>query len=47
MHEKKDYRCVSKGIHKQCNLQELYTAFKEKHPNVNIEFSKLCALRPK
>ena len=30
-----------------CNLQELYTAFKEKHPNVNIGFSKLCALRPK
>ena len=23
-----------------CNLQELYTAFKEKHPNVNIGFSK-------
>ena len=30
-----------------CNLQELYTAFKEKHSNVNIEFSKFCALRPK
>ena len=30
-----------------CKLQELYTAFKEKHPNVNIEFSKVCALRPK
>ena len=30
-----------------CNLQEFYTAFKEKHPNVNIEFSKFCALRPK
>ena len=30
-----------------CNLQELYTAFKEKNPNVNIGFSKLCALRPK
>ena len=29
------------------NLQELYTAFKEKHPNVNIGFSKFCALRPK
>ena len=26
-----------------CNLQELYTAFKEKHPNVNIGFSKFCA----
>ena len=30
-----------------CNLQEFYTAFKEKHPNVNIGFSKFCALRPK
>ena len=30
-----------------CNLQELYTAFKAKHPNVNIGFSKFCALRPK
>ena len=28
------------------NLQELYTAFKEKHQNVNIVFSKFCALRP-
>ena len=26
-----------------CNLQELYTAFKEKHSNVNIGFSKFCA----
>ena len=30
-----------------CNLQGLYTAFKEKYPNVNIWFSKFCALRPK
>ena len=30
-----------------CNLQELYTAFKGKHPHVNIGFSKFCALRPK
>ena len=30
-----------------CNLQELYTAFKEKHPNVNIGFSKFSALRTK
>ena len=30
-----------------CNLQELYTAFKEKHPNVNIGFSTFCALGPK
>ena len=26
------------------NLQELYTKFKEKYPNVNIGFSKLCVL---
>ena len=30
-----------------CNLQELYTAFKENHSNVNIGFSKFCALKPK
>ena len=29
------------------NLQELYSALKGKHPNVNIGFSKFCALRPK
>ena len=29
------------------NLQELYIPFKEKHPNVNIGFSKFCVLRPK
>ena len=55
MLEKKDYVSVSKGVHKQnfatcksfCYLQELYTTFKEKRPNVNIGFSKFCALRPK
>ena len=30
-----------------CNLQELYTASKEKHPNINTGFSKFCTLRPK
>ena len=30
-----------------CNVQELYTAFKEKHPNINIGFSRFCALRHK
>ena len=30
-----------------CSFQKLYTAFKEKHPIINIGFSKLCALRPK
>ena len=40
---------VSKRVHKQklCNVQESYTAFKEKHPNINIGFSKYCTLRPK
>ena len=52
MPEKKDYVSVSKvknfaTCKSLCNLQELYTAFKEKHPNVNIGFSKFCALRPK
>ena len=45
MLEKKDYVSVSKEyINKNCNLQEIYTAFKEKHPNVNIGFSKFSAL---
>ena len=30
-----------------CNLEELYIAFKEKHPNVNIGFPKFCALKLK
>ena len=30
-----------------CNLQELCTAVKKNHPNVNIGLSKFCALRPK
>ena len=30
-----------------CNLQKSYTAFREKSPNINIGFSKFCALRPK
>ena len=55
MPEKKDYVSVSKGVHKKnftickslCKLKKLYTAFKQKHPNVNIGFSKFCALRPK
>ena len=49
MLKKKDYVSVGKAVHKQKlgNLQKLYTTFKEKHPNVNIGFSKFCALRPK
>ena len=44
---KKDY--INKNFatcRSLCNLQELYTAFKEKHTNVNIGFSMFCALRP-
>ena len=49
MLEKKYYVIVRKGGHKQ-NLQlakVFVTAFKVKHPNVNIGFSKFCAYRPK
>ena len=30
-----------------CNLKELYTAFKDKHPDLKISFSKSASLRPK
>ena len=30
-----------------CNLIELYTAFKDKHPDLKISFSKFDSLRPK
>ena len=30
-----------------CSLQELYTAFKQKHPNLKIGLTKICTLRPK
>ena len=52
MPEKKGNVNVSKWVHNQklckslCNLQDLYTAFKKKYPNVNIGLSKFCALRP-
>ena len=29
-----------------CNLEELYSAFKEKYPNAKIAVSKFCELRP-
>ena len=49
---KKDCVSIGKGVHKQkrlilCNLPEMYAAFKEKYPNVKLEFSKFCELRPK
>ena len=54
MPEKKDYVSVSKGVHKKnlatckslCNLQELYTGFKEKHPNVNISSQSFLPREP-
>ena len=30
-----------------CNMQELYTTFKEKHPNLKNVFPKFCVLKPK
>ena len=30
-----------------CNLKKLYTAFKDKHPDLKISFSKFASLRPK
>ena len=55
MPEKKDYVSVRKeyimknfaNCKSLCLLQEIYTVFKEKHPNLNIVFSKFCALIPK
>ena len=41
--------CVNKNFaacRDLCNLQELYTAFKGEHSNVNIVFSKFCAWDP-
>ena len=49
---KKDYVSVGQNVHKQkqlvlCNLSELYSAFRDKYPNVKIGFFKFCTLRPK
>ena len=43
---------IGKNIHVSkrlilCNLKELYTAFKDKHPDLKISFSKFASLRPK
>lgn len=48
----KDRVSVQKNTYMQkrlllCNLEELFIAFKEKHPNLKIGFSKFCSLRPK
>ena len=49
---KKDCVSIGRNIHEQkrlllCNLNELYSAFKKKHPNHKIGLSKFCSLRPK
>ena len=49
---KKDYVSIKKNQHEQkrlvlCNLHELYVAFKEQNPNIQVGFSKFCSLRPK
>ena len=40
-------RILARILQKSCNLQKLYTAFKEKHANVNIGLSNICVLRLK
>ena len=47
---KKDCVSIGRNIHEQkrlllCNLNELYSAFKKKHPNHKIGLSKFCSLR--
>ena len=46
---KNDYVSIQEGVDKQnrlvlCNLHELFVAFKERNPDVEIGFSKLCNL---
>ena len=46
---KKDYVSLGRNVHKQkclvlCNVNELYTAFKQKYPDVTVGFSKFCEL---
>ena len=49
---KKDCVSIGKKTYRQkrlllCNLNELYSAFKEKYPHHKIGISKFCELRPK
>ena len=49
---KKDYVSISKNVHMPkrlilCNLKELHAAFKSKHPDKKVSFSKFASLRPK
>ena len=52
MLSKKDYVSIKKNQHEQkcpvlCNLHELYFAFKEQNPKIQVGFSKFCSLCPK
>ena len=43
---------ISQNVHKQkrlvlCNLSELYSAFRDKYPNIKIGFSRFCSPRPR
>ena len=47
---KKDYLSIGRNVHKQkrlvlCDLSELYSAFRDKYPNIKIGFSKFFTLR--
>ena len=49
---KKDCVSIRKNVFRQkrlllCNLNELYSEFKNTNPNIKIGFSKFCELRPK
>ena len=49
---KKDTVSIGYKEHQQkrlllCNLKELFAAFKKKHKDLGIKFSKFCVLRPK
>ena len=51
-HGKKECVSIGKNVHVSkrlilCNLKELYTAFKGKHTDLKISFSKFASLRPK
>ena len=50
--KKKNYFSIEKNVHVSkrliiCDLKELYTAFKDKYPDLKINFSTFGSLRPK
>ena len=52
MPRKNDYVSIGSYQHKQkhlilCSLNVLFVAFKVKHPEIKLGFSKFCSLRPK